>query len=106
MKVVNHLSQMGLLHTVRGRNGGLRLAQHPQNTRLGEIVRLIEADMALVECFGDGSACPLAGACHLAAALDEAKGSFISSLNQHTLLDLVPANRARKILSLGTLHRR
>lgn len=106
MKVVNRLAQEGLLHTQRGRNGGLRLARDPRETRLGEVVRLIEDDMALVECFGADSTCPLSAGCHLAAALIEAREAFIASLDGHTLADLVPRARARQIIALsGRLQR-
>jgi Rrf2 family nitric oxide-sensitive transcriptional repressor len=105
MKVVNRLAQVGLLHTQRGRNGGLRLARDPAQTRLGDVVRLVEEDMALVECFGEGSSCPLTAGCHLAAALERARADFLASLDQHTLADLVPRARAREIMAL-VLHRR
>src|SRR5512137_1782457 len=69
MKVVHRLSQEGLLHTQRGRHGGLRLAVDPARTRLGDVVRAIEGDLQLVECFGAGSTCPLSAGCQLADAL-------------------------------------
>lgn len=101
MKVVNRLAQVGLLQTVRGRNGGLRLARDPADTRLGEVVSLVEEDMALVECFSSaGSSCPLTAGCHLAAALDQAQRDFIASLDRQTLADLVPRARAREIIAL------
>ena len=100
MKVVHRLAQEGLLHTLRGRNGGLRLAADPTQTRLGEVVRVIEDDMALVECFGSGSGCPLTAGCHLAAALHGARQAFIDALDRHTLADLVPRARAREIIAL------
>jgi Rrf2 family transcriptional regulator, nitric oxide-sensitive transcriptional repressor len=105
MKIVHRLAQEGLLYTQRGRNGGLRLAKDPASTRLGDVVRLIEDDMALVECFGEGSTCPLSAGCHLARALDHARTAFITSLDQHTLADLVPRARAREILGLVTVIR-
>ena len=101
MKVVNRLAQEGLLYTQRGRHGGLRLARDPRETRLGEVVRLIEDDMALVECFGPGSTCPLTAGCHLAGALNEARQAFVDSLDGHTLADLVPRARAREIIALS-----
>src|SRR5512147_2826775 len=98
MKVVNRLAQAGVLHTQRGRNGGLRLARDPAQTRLGEVVSLVEDDMALVECFGEESTCPLSGGCHLAEALEQARRDFVASLDRHTLADLVPRARAREII--------
>lgn len=100
MKVVHRLSQAGLLETLRGRNGGLRLAGDPSETRLGDVVRTIEEDMELVECFGANSTCPLTSGCVLAGALEEARRAFIDSLNRHTLADLVPRARARQIIAL------
>lgn len=101
MKVVHRLAQEGLLHTQRGRNGGLRLACDPSQTRVGDVVRRIEDDMALVECFAPGSTCPLSANCRLAGALDEAKRAFIAALDRHTLADLVPRARAREIMALS-----
>jgi Rrf2 family nitric oxide-sensitive transcriptional repressor len=100
MKVVNRLANEGLLETVRGRNGGLRLAGDPSRTRIGEVVRLIEEDMALVECFGDASTCPLTGDCRLAKALNEARQAFVDALDRYTLADLVPRARAKEIIAL------
>jgi Rrf2 family nitric oxide-sensitive transcriptional repressor len=100
MKVVNRLAQEGLLYTQRGRNGGLRLAGEPGRTRLGDVVRVIEDDMALVECFGEGSTCPLTAGCLLAAALDRARRGFLDVLDGCTLADLVPRARAREIIAL------
>jgi Rrf2 family nitric oxide-sensitive transcriptional repressor len=100
MKVVHRLAQEGLLHTQRGRNGGLRLARQPSQTRLGDVVRLIEDDMALVECFGEGSTCPLSAKCLLADALDQARSAFLAELDRRTLADLVPRARAREIIAL------
>ncbi|MBX3605557.1 MAG: Rrf2 family transcriptional regulator [Piscinibacter sp.] len=101
MKVVHRLAQEDLLHTQRGRHGGLRLAREPAQIRLGDVVRRIEDDMTLVECFGEGSTCPLSAGCHLADALDQARQAFLASLDRHTLADLVPRARAREIIALS-----
>lgn len=100
MKVVHRLAQEGLLHTQRGRGGGLRLAQDPARTTVGEVVRVIEDDMTLVECFGAGSTCPLTASCLLANALDRARTAFLAELDRVTLAQLVPRARAREILAL------
>lgn len=101
MKVVHRLGQAGLLHTQRGRHGGLRLADDPARTRLGDVVRAMEEDMALVECFTERSTCPMTGACALAGALDRARAAFLAELDRCTLADLVPRTRARQIIALS-----
>jgi Rrf2 family transcriptional regulator, nitric oxide-sensitive transcriptional repressor len=100
MKVVHRLAQEGLLHTQRGRGGGLRLAQDPANTTVGQVVRVIEDDMTIVECFGPNSSCPLSAGCLLAGALDRARAAFLAQLDGVTLAQLVPKARAREILAL------
>jgi len=98
MKVVHRLALEHLLYTQRGRNGGLRLARAPREIKLGDVVRVIESDMALVECFGETSSCPLKHGCLLAGALDHARASFIATLDGYTLADLVPSRTAKVIL--------
>ena len=53
-KVAHALGRAGLIDTVRGRKGGLRLGREPHLIKLGEVVGTTEAAMSLVECFGAG----------------------------------------------------
>ena len=48
MKVVHQLGVAGLIDTVRGRKGGLRLHKPPAAIGVGEVVRLMEPDMDIV----------------------------------------------------------
>ena len=90
MKVVYGLSLAGYVETVRGKNGGLRLARPPQEIVLGEVVRLTEPDMALVPCFDPARpSCVIAPACILRRALHEARSAFMAVLDSYTLADLV-----------------
>ncbi len=107
MKVVNRLASLGFLETIRGRNGGLRLAAPPERLRIGEVVRAVEEDMDIVECFGEHSTCPLTVGCRLAKVLDEARSEFLRVLDDHSIADLIPKARAKQIMSLqGALQKR
>jgi Rrf2 family nitric oxide-sensitive transcriptional repressor len=44
MKVVHQLGLSGMVETVRGRNGGLRLNHEPAEINIGEVVRNSETD--------------------------------------------------------------
>lgn len=73
MKVVQRLSALGYVQTLRGRHGGLRLAQEPSAIVIGAVVRETEDNLNLVECFDPATnQCPIAAACKLAQVLDEA----------------------------------
>ena len=54
-KIIQQLGQLGYIDSVRGKNGGIRLAQAPKDINLGELIKKIEPDFALVECFSTNS---------------------------------------------------
>ena len=70
MKVTHLLGQQGWITTVRGKGGGMRLAHAPAQINLGAVVRGVEPDFALVECFATGNnQCTLTGDCRLTGVL-------------------------------------
>jgi Rrf2 family nitric oxide-sensitive transcriptional repressor len=91
MKITHRLAQRGWLETVRGKNGGMRLAQAPENINLGAVVRDTENDLALVECFVAGNACVLSGRCGLTGIIQGALQKFMQHLDGYTLADILPA---------------
>ena len=90
MKITHRLALGGWLETVRGRGGGMRLAMPAQRINLGSVVRGVEPDFALVECFAGGSSCTLTGDCGLAAVIRAGLRSFMQQLDAHTLADVLP----------------
>ena len=90
MKVTHQLGLQGWIETVRGRGGGMRLAHLPSDINLGSVVRSIEPDFALVECFSTGNQCVLTGQCRLASVLGDALNRFMAHLDSFTLADLLP----------------
>lgn len=83
VKVAHQLGVRGLLVTTKGHGGGLRLARAPESIRLGDILRMSEADHSVVDCVAQ--ACPLCGDCLLKSALDSAHSAFLERLNEFTL---------------------
>ena len=89
-KVAHQLGLAGYVGTVRGKGGGLRLAQAPERIGLGDVVRRTEPDMALVPCFEPVQApCSIVSACGLRGALHEARQAFLAVLDRYSLNDLV-----------------
>ena len=89
MKVVNQLVREGFLHGQRGKGGGLRLGMKPGEIRVGDVIRHMEPDLNLVECFGNSSACLIDRGCRLKCALLEALDAFLAVLDRYTLADLL-----------------
>jgi Rrf2 family nitric oxide-sensitive transcriptional repressor len=91
-KIVQYLTEAGLVRTIRGAHGGVMLARPAAEIRVGNVVRAHEQDQALVECFRpDGGACTLLPCCGLKGMLAGAKDVFYRHLNQYTLADCVGA---------------
>lgn len=94
MKVVHQLALSGVIESVRGKGGGIRLAREPEEIRLGQIVRSSENSAPIVECMSDdGGTCCIAPACKLKGILARAFSSLYSTLDEYTLADLVNAPR-------------
>lgn len=89
-KAAIELSRFGYLQTVRGRGGGFRLAMPPGDIRLGTVIRQMEREIILVECFDpETNSCPLVAPCQLRVALGEALAAFFEVLDRYTLADLI-----------------
>jgi Rrf2 family nitric oxide-sensitive transcriptional repressor len=103
MKVVHQLARAGVVESVRGKGGGVRLARAPEEIRLGEIVRASESDAPIVECLsGEPQACRITSSCRLKGILVDAFDALYASLDEHTLADLVEKpRRLRQLLARG-----
>ena len=101
MKVAYQLGQAGYLETVRGRHGGLRLGKAPDQIVVGDVVRRMEPDFAVVECGTPTGYCRIAPCCTLRSAMREAVEAFLEKLDQYTLEDLLrPKSKLRRLLGV------
>ncbi len=99
VKVARLLVDEGLVATVRGRRGGLRLNKAPGEINVGRLIRTTEPTWDLVECFDlVRNTCPIKPACGLKGALTRAQRAFLGVLDDHTLADFLP--RAPSLIRL------
>ena len=116
-KIIHQLGQLGYIDSVRGKNGGIRLARAPKDINLGVLIQQIEPDFMLVECFAtklhshesnikqhalpitliDESeepnqpviGCVISPVCQLKGVFFEALTAFIKVLEGYTLADII-----------------
>lgn len=88
-KIMHVLVENGLVETMRGRNGGIRLARPADKITLGEVVRATEGNFQLSDCFDPDHDCPLIDACGLSTALREALAAFLKVLDGYTIADVL-----------------
>ena len=95
MKVVHRLAQLGYVQTLRGRNGGIRLAREPGAITAGAVVRDMEPELGVLGCLQDRSGyCCIEECCVLRRALREATSAFLATLDRYTLTDLMAPRQA------------
>lgn len=118
-KIIHQLGQLGYIDSMRGKNGGIRLACAPKDINLGVLIKQIEPDFDLVQCFAstvahhksnqknDATAkelpltfieesknnpaqgCIISPVCQLKAVFFEALTAFINVLERYTLADII-----------------
>ena len=107
MKVVHQLGLSGLVETIRGRSGGLRLGKEPEQINIGEVVRGTEPDFMMVECFSrDLNECILSPSCELQDVLRRATQAYLEVLSGVTLADLLNKSTSLRKLARIQIHPR
>ncbi|MFT3662592.1 MAG: Rrf2 family transcriptional regulator [Gordonia sp. (in: high G+C Gram-positive bacteria)] len=89
-KVVSRLSEIGVVHSRRGRSGGLTITALGRTAGVGWVTRELEGDAPVVDCDGPVP-CPLKGGCRLRGALARAQNAFYESLDSLTVAEIAGA---------------
>lgn len=97
MKVVQKLVGAGYVEATRGAGGGLLLAHRPQDIVVGRVVRDLEPDFGLVECFRPENRCVITPACLLPVMLGKALDAFNRTLDAYTLADIVTPEKTGEL---------
>jgi len=96
--IISILNKGGMLMSLRGKNGGYKLARDPKDYNISEILLLTEGTLAPVNCImQDGVQCDKAATCStlpLWAGLDKVIEDYLGDI---TLEDVITGNR-RKML--------
>lgn len=90
MKISAKLRQAGIVEAQRGRVGGVSLATEPCQISVGQVVRAIEPDFAIVECMRAGkSDCSFMPDCKLKLTIHKATEAFLQTLDRQTLNKII-----------------
>ena len=87
VKVVGQLKKRGYVETLRGKNGGIRLAKDPDVINIGQVIENMENHLDGVDCVT--SSCQLVPCCELKTALSIAMKAFLDAMGTYTLSDLM-----------------
>ena len=96
--IISILNKGGMLESLRGKNGGYKLARAPEDYTVNEILLLTEGTLAPVGCImQEGVHCDKAATCStlpLWAGLDDVIENYLSGI---TLADVSNGNRKKML---------
>lgn len=90
MKIVNKLVRAELLHSTRGKHGGIRLSRPAADIRLHSVYTALNPQRSPVSC--DNPVCRIAGSCQLKHIFDGAYRQFLAYMGEFTLEDCLHGN--------------
>ena len=88
-KITRILKQAGYVSGKRGPNGGHRLTKPASEIYLGDVVRILEGDLDLVNCWMNDTPCPRMDHCKTHQIWAELTDVIYTKLNTLTLADLI-----------------
>ena len=88
-QIVLPLKLSGYVTSYRGARGGHKLARHPGEISVGEVVALMEESVDVVECAGDPDICERSGECVTRRLWKDASEAFYRKLDATTFQDLL-----------------
>jgi Rrf2 family transcriptional regulator, nitric oxide-sensitive transcriptional repressor len=98
VKVAGKLIKNGWVGAKRGRAGGLWLAIDASHIGLGQVLRLLEGHVEVIDC--EKLECRLKNRCELKQVLEKANAAFFDVLDQHTLADVTQGLAKAKIINM------
>ncbi|SRR6056297_3491102 len=94
-KVLKTLAKAGVVSSLRGVNGGYRLAQAPSGISVAAIVRAMEGPIALTECALEPGLCSHESNCHLRGHWRQIGHAVEEALENLSLADLAGSESGR-----------
>ncbi|MEE4330092.1 MAG: SUF system Fe-S cluster assembly regulator [Wenzhouxiangella sp.] len=87
-KVLKTLAKAGIVNSLRGVNGGYRLAERPSDISVAAIVRAMEGPIALTECALESGLCSHEANCNLRGHWQKIGVAVEDALENLSLADL------------------
>jgi Rrf2 family protein len=103
-QIVAPLRSAGLIEATRGLRGGYRLARRPDAVTVGQVIKVLEGPIALVECTAETympGSCEREAGCTSRGVWHKVSDTINNVLNTMTLADLLePASTKEAVLAL------
>jgi Rrf2 family protein len=92
--IIAVLNKAGFVNSLRGKNGGYKLASHPHDYTIGSILKLTEGSIAPVACLVNNvNACKRAPQCHTLPMWQQLDSIINNYLESITIEDLTTQSK-------------
>ena len=88
-KIIQRLVKSGIVVSVKGRSGGVRLAREPKDITLLNVIESVQGDVSLNQCVRPEGCCSQMGGCRLHRCLQNAQVGIDNILSETTLQDFL-----------------
>ena len=90
-KVLQQLARVGLVRSIRGINGGFKIARNPKDITMHEVVQIFEPRQPGSRCLllDDEQLCEQTGACRIGEVFDEIQQQADFTLRSITIATLI-----------------
>jgi len=88
-QLIAKLKKAGLVNSIRGTNGGYILAKKPKEISVGDILRALEGNLAVVECPNSDSECANFDSCVTKYVWKRINDSINTAVDSMTLDEIV-----------------
>lgn len=89
-KIIHRLAKTEYIVSIKGRSGGLKLGLNPAEINLGEVLKITEDNLNIVECFNKTSGCPLMETgCKFKKIVSDSLIMFMEEFAKYTLKDIL-----------------
>lgn len=95
-QIIAMLNKAGYVNSVRGAQGGYRIAKEPKDYTVGMILRLTEGSMAPVACLDEGNQCEQCDTCETLEVWKDLYDAINNVIDNVTIADLVEKRRRRE----------
>lgn len=87
-KILQRLAKEGFITSQNGPKGGYVLARRPSAITVGEVIRVLEGPIRIVECYEEASDCPQMERCNLRRPVQKIQAAISQMLDTMSLAEL------------------
>ena len=88
-KLIQHMAKANIIHTKKGKNGGIRLLKDAKEVTLRNIVDLIDGPTTLSECQKTEALCALSSNCKLKSVFQDLQNNINALMDDITIAQLI-----------------